>query len=175
MLCQESENKKSIEDVINQRKGKPLPPFLFSSLSGRPKLGDGESQRSTVDIVLDARDADVIVKYPIKETEFEVQAELYRRLANYCEALDNGFEVKSEVTVYIDSNVRMRFDLMIFHHRKPVCGIEVKKVHGDKSSDHFKSQQTKYKMFTRVTGIPVYYCHGLKQIESTVGKVKVCL
>jgi hypothetical protein len=70
MLCQESENKKSIEDVINQRKGKPLPPFLFSSLSGRPKLGDGESQRSTVDIVLDARDADVIVKYPIKETEF---------------------------------------------------------------------------------------------------------
>jgi hypothetical protein len=124
-------------------------------------------KRRNDNIYIESRDADVVLKYPLVPCEFEIQSFIYTSIDQICRSYQNECEVKPEVTVYIDDNIQMRFDLMLFSQSIPVCGIEVKR---DKYSnpEQSKSQMIKYQMFSRVTGIPVLYCYGMKEANDII-------
>lgn len=117
-------------------------------------------KRNNDNMYIESRDAKVLLKYPLVPSEFEIQSFLYNTIRDTCREYQNECEVKPEVTVYIDDNVQMRFDLMLFSQSIPVCGIEVKK-NRFTNPDQAKKQLIKYQMFSRVTGIPVLYCYGM--------------
>ena len=126
-------------------------------------------KRKNDNVYIESRDAKVLLKYPLVPSEFEIQSYIYTSIDEACRNYQNECEIKPEVTVYIDDNIQMRFDLMLFSQSIPVCGIEVKK---DKYSnpDQAKKQLIKYQMFSRVTGIPVLYCYGLKDAGDVIRK-----
>jgi hypothetical protein len=126
--------------------------------------------KNIYDLFIESRDAKVVIKYPLKPTEFEIQSMIYESITGFCKRLDNECEIKSEVTVFIDDNVKMRFDLMLFSQQIPVCGIEVKRGGWVTNPDQSKKQLIKYQMFTRFTGIPVLYCYGEKDVDTVIDK-----
>lgn len=128
---------------------------------------------SKVNIKVESTDADIIIKYPLAPTEFDIQYRLYSDIEFLCQQLDNGSEVKSEVTVYMDDTIRCRFDIMIFKNGQAVCAIEVKKSkYLSANQDQDEKQITKYKMFQRCAGVPVLWCKGMDEIDKTVEAIK---
>ncbi len=117
-------------------------------------------------IKVDSPEADMCVLYRHYPTEFDVQMDLYLDIGALCADLDNGSEVKSEVSAFYDK-IKCRFDLVVFKGQKPVCAIEVKRwkqYDTDPQSPAFK-QKMKYKLFSEGSGIPVLYCKGVEEIE----------
>ena len=132
-------------------------------------------QKHNMAYVHECDDAEVIICYPKKPTEFDVQEQLYGQLVNLCHMLDNGSEVKSEVTVYCDG-IQSRFDLMVFKWNgaqevHAMCGIEVKRGGWINNPEQHERQKTKYAMIQRMAKIPVYFCNGMEEIEKTVKKI----
>jgi hypothetical protein len=125
--------------------------------------------RNNDNIYIESRDAKVVLKYPLVPSEFEIQSMIYTAIDETCRGYRNECEIKPEITVYIDDNVQMRFDLMLFSQSIPVCGIEVKK-NKYSNPDQSKKQLIKYQMFSRVTGIPVLYCYGIKDAVEIIRK-----
>jgi hypothetical protein len=119
-------------------------------------------------------DADIIICYPRKPTEFEVQMELYQEIDLLCRNLDNGSKVKSEVTVFCD-NLRSRFDIMVFrwfsNKAKAMCAVEVKRNSLCSNPIQTAKQNIKYKMIERTGKIPVFYCNGMDDIPGIVKKI----
>ena len=120
-------------------------------------------------------DADIIICYPQKPTEFDVQMELYRSLELLCNELDNQVEVKSEVTVICDG-ISSRFDLMMFRwfgeRCQAMCGIEVKRGGFITNPGQSVKQKSKYNLIEMLGKIPVLYCNGIEEIDKVVKEVE---
>jgi len=132
----------------------------------------GNWKRSFRAVPVKSDEADLCVLYPRFPSEFDIQTELYGELSYLCYCLDNGSEIKSEVTAYYDK-IKSRFDLMIFKDRIPVCAVEVKRYldRSENKEHHQYKQKIKYEMFARASGIPVLYCTGTKDVKDIVKKV----
>lgn len=127
------------------------------------------------DVEIKSRDADIVVKYPLRPTEFEIQAAIYYSLTETCGKINHQYElkcnIKSEVTIYIDRKTILRFDLMLFNDMEPICGIEVKK-QNSQINDQSRRQKIRYEMFERLTEIPVLYCKGMGEVAQTIKKAE---
>ncbi len=126
-----------------------------------------------------SRDADVYILYPKYNTEFDIQYKLYTKISDLCYELDNGREIKSEVTILCDG-IKSRVDLMVFNKNKEaLCGIEVKRFNHEVAGytkEHYlnydNKQNMKYKFFTRLTKIPIIYCFGEQDIKKTIKAIR---
>lgn len=114
---------------------------------------------------------DVKIKYSIDPTEFEIQSELYLGINHLCSIVDNHCHVRSEVTINMNGS-SFRFDLMLFRYNVPQCGIEVKKRTWKISTPQTKKQTNNYLSFKEETGIPVFYCYGMDQVDEIINEVK---
>lgn len=99
------------------------------------------------------------IPYPIKQTEFEIQAKLFSRLNS------EGYDAKGEVSHTRNNQVKgykhCRFDLVVFENKKAKFIIECK--------NHIKTtfntrQDRKYAEY----GIKVLYCMSNEDIEKIV-------
>jgi hypothetical protein len=104
----------------------------------------------------------MVITPPERETEFEVQAELY------CKLKENGFNVRGHV--YCDNN---RLDLVVFDKKNIAkCIIEVKNWKPEeikRKSNNLKTkpQCQKYKKFF----LPLLYCVHSNCIDATINRV----
>jgi hypothetical protein len=131
-----------------------------------------EREEKTIKYIIGEGEEQVIVKYSVEPTEFEIQSYLYTEISFILDKLDNFHNVYPEVTVCI-GEIFFRFDLMVFKKELPICGIEVKK-NKYKNNNHNK-QLSNYFKFKDLTEIPVIYCYGMGQVEDTIKKVKKLL
>jgi hypothetical protein len=122
-------------------------------------------------VPVESSEADVCVLYSHFPSEFDVQRELYDSLFMICDELDNGSEVKSEVTAFCD-DIKSRFDLMIFKKKIPVCAVEVKRHENNHPTVQSEKQTLRYEMFSRMSKIPVLYCEGIDKVEKVSKRVK---
>ena len=85
--------------------------------------------------------------YPRQRSEAEVQAEIYHafKLAGY----DPRLEVPGIWINPAGKKIRVRFDVVVFKDRKPLCVIECKKT---VNPSHRQGQLAAYSQF----GVPVY-------------------
>lgn len=105
-----------------------------------------------------------VIRYPLKESEFEVQANLYWALKN------EGFHVRGEVNEWCQDfgeDHRVFFDLVVFTAiRLPLAIIECK--NSETLVRLGKRQTRRYGQF----GVPVLACFNSGQIAQTVTAVK---
>lgn len=101
--------------------------------------------------------------YPIYESEFEVQAEIYSILKNL------GYDIRGEVS----TNYNARFDLVVFENQTARCLIEVKKNRMIENIPKRRSNLYRRKQFKKYSnfGIPLIYCFGKSEIPSCIDKV----
>lgn len=103
------------------------------------------------------------IPYPLKPSEFEVQASLYNALKNA--GLDVRGEVKVKGRPEYGINYRgARFDLVVYRDQVPVILIEVKKSQNAKSNTN---QLTRYRKW----GYRVMVCAGMDNVARTIGFV----
>jgi len=107
----------------------------------------------------------VVISYPLKPTEFEIQAELYLKMRGL------GIDVKGELKISKKQTGTRGsiFDLVIFKERKAVAIVEVKKRYRGLGAGG-TIQEAKYKEF----GIPLIYCFR-DNIEDTVKEIQKLL
>jgi hypothetical protein len=102
------------------------------------------------------------IKWSKKCSEFDVHAELYRRIKEVPLLIPRG-----EVYAYTDKGNACRFDIVVFRKDGPAhipfCVIEVKK----RGQDIGSKQKAKYESF----GLPLFVCHGENGIDKVLGQV----
>lgn len=106
---------------------------------------------------------DYEIEYPGRNSEFEVQAELYMALKN------KGFDVKGEVPA-----LHSVFDLVVFKCCRPKCIIEVKATIDIDRLRRRLNRRYQYKKYMSF-GIPLVYCCALVEIDMCIGIVSKIL
>jgi len=109
------------------------------------------------------------ILFKSRPTEFEIQAEIYHLLR------EAKIEVRGEVTAKHLWNGKIRrckFDLIVFHNKKPVIVIEVKQWGHSTANkgiliDHNSRQAEKYRTF----GLPVIHCGHIENAPIVVSEV----
>lgn len=106
-----------------------------------------------------------IIPYPQQDSEFDVQAELWRRLKEI------GFDVRGEVRAVCDDGgkrSRTRLDLVVFDNRRAIAIIECK--NSDKSTRCVVTgrQGRRYSKFS----LPLFLCVNRSKIDLTVELVR---
>ena len=106
-----------------------------------------------------------IITKPIKQTEFELHAELY------CYLKKNGLDVRGEVkSTY--RNKKSRFDLVVFSGENAFCIIEVKDT--PNKAVVIGGKKTKQRLKYEEYEIPVFYFTPEMTMESILDKVRSC-
>ena len=110
------------------------------------------------------------IKYPEKESEFEIQAKLFSELKQ------RGFDVRGEVSVGaveymsrsgVRKKSRCQLDLVVFHESKVACIIEVRNW-VKKDFPTMTNQLRKYAVF----GVPLIVCGSYCKIDYTLHVVE---
>ena len=102
------------------------------------------------------------MKYPKYHSEFEVQSKLYNLLKQ------ESIDVRGEVSDGIN-----RYDLVVFLDKKPVCIIETKKAVPKQKfrTQNCKRNNNQMMKYKEATGLPVYWCQGMRQTNKVAKKV----
>lgn len=101
------------------------------------------------------------IPYPVKDSEFEVQAALYNRLKQ------DGFIVRGEVSARLSYSTKCRMDLVVYDQKaKPKVIIECK----NSTNKDWQSQPTAFVRKSRQSqryagfGVPVLQCLAVAHI-----------
>lgn len=112
------------------------------------------------------------IDWPIFESEFEVQAELYFKLRS------SGLKVRGSVFGYGEEEITGGFtcwlDLVVFSKdQKPLCIIECKTQKKDKGNGTVMFSRCNTRQYRRYKsfGLPVFQCVCLAQVPSTLAAV----
>ena len=112
------------------------------------------------------QEPDLIIKNPIKFSEFEVQATLYAIL-KFNHKLDVRGEVHYKMPTYGELKASSsRFDLVVFKNGEAICIIEVKNNKKTKINENTR-QFKKYSKF----GIKLIYCMNMGFVNEVVQEV----
>lgn len=104
------------------------------------------------------------IKYPYKESEFEIQAAIFNRLKEL------GYDVRGEVTDIQPEREKgfrqSRFDLVVFENKKAKFIIEVKNY---KKTNFNTRQDLKYLQYEA----ELIYCSSINGIEDLIKYISV--
>lgn len=104
------------------------------------------------------------IKYPTKESEFEIQATLFNRLKEL------GHDVRGEVTDRQEGREKgfrqSRFDIVVFENKKAKFIIEVKNY---KKTNFTTRQDVKYSQYEA----ELIYCSSIEGIDELIKYISV--
>lgn len=109
-----------------------------------------------------------VIFYPSFNSEFEIQAELYKELS------EMRIDVRGEVSALCYDNGRHKvyFDLVVFKNQKPICIIETKNSLNNNSIKLSNGRQKRrYEKFN----IPILCCRNLSQVDKIINKIEKLL